>query len=52
MKTNLRPSGFTRRQFLATTGLALAAAPTLIPACAFGQGTTTSSNMIVGDVVG
>ena len=46
VKTNLRPYDLTRRQFLATTGLALAAALMLIPASAFGQGATGPSNPV------
>jgi predicted dehydrogenase len=52
MKPNSRPSGLTRRQFLAATGLALVAAPTFIPASALGQGATAPSNKIVVGIVG
>lgn len=52
MNTTHRPAGFTRRQFLATTGLALAAAPTLIPAHALGRGAEAPSNKIVVGIVG
>jgi len=52
MKTSTRATGFTRRQFLTTTGLALAAAPTLIPASALGRGAEAPSNKIVVGIVG
>jgi predicted dehydrogenase len=52
MKTPSLPSRLTRRQFLATTALAVAA-PTLIPASALGrQGAAAPSNRITVGVVG
>lgn len=52
MKTTLRHSKFTRRQFLAATGLAVAA-PTLIPASALGRGGEPApSSRITMGVVG
>lgn len=51
MKTPV-PSGLSRRQFLATAGLALAAAPTLIPAHALGRGAESPANKITVGVVG
>jgi predicted dehydrogenase len=51
MKNSLLSSGISRRQFLAATGLALAA-PTLIPASAFGRsaGTSPSGRVTIGVV--
>ena len=52
MNKSTRPPGISRRQFLASTGLALAA-PTLIPASAFGQdGKPAPSGRIALGVVG
>ncbi|HEV2391510.1 MAG TPA: Gfo/Idh/MocA family oxidoreductase [Verrucomicrobiae bacterium] len=53
MKTSLTKSGISRRQFLAATGLAAVAAPTLIPASALGlQGNTPPSERVTLGVVG
>jgi predicted dehydrogenase len=52
MKHNVHRSGVSRRQFLAATGLALAA-PTFIPASALGrQGNTAPSERVTMGVVG
>ena len=53
MKRTSLPSRFSRRQFLAATALALAA-PTIIPASAFGRAAaeTAPSNRITMGVVG
>ena len=52
MKPKTTPTGFSRRQFISTTALALAA-PTILPARVFGQGNTPSpSNRIVMGMIG